>query len=108
MTSIVATPNQVLRQHPPGFRVGRAWALAGPGGRITTVTACVALIAACVWVQPVAPFGIATALCAVILLPAALVDAVEHRLPNALVVRSPWTSSRRAACVHSEWSEVMD
>ncbi len=65
--------------------VGAAWATVGGGGRIATVAGAVAATAAAaVWV-PDTSAAVATGLGVLVLVAAALVDAVEHRLPNALV-----------------------
>jgi leader peptidase (prepilin peptidase)/N-methyltransferase len=66
-------------------RVTAAWTTVGPRGQVACVAGSVAAIAAAaVWIpQSRAATGTAIALLA--LTAAALVDAVEHRLPNALV-----------------------
>jgi len=85
MTSVLATANEIVTPQPVGFRVGRAWTLVGVAGRRAAVAAVVALVAAGAWVATALPFAVASTLCLVLLVPAAVVDAVEHRLPNALV-----------------------
>jgi leader peptidase (prepilin peptidase) / N-methyltransferase len=66
-------------------RIGAAWIAVGRRGHVvTTVTAVAAAAAAAVWV-PDSAGAVATGLSLLVLVAAALVDAVEHRLPNALV-----------------------
>ena len=83
-----ATTDHQLGAQPPGFCVGRAWALAGSAGRRSATATVAVLIVVAVVAVTQAPFGVATVLCVVALVPAALVDVVEHRLPNAFVVAS--------------------
>jgi leader peptidase (prepilin peptidase) / N-methyltransferase len=65
--------------------VWAAWETVGRGGRVLTVTTGVGAIgAAAVWV-PETSAAVATGLALLVLVAAALVDAVEHRLPNVLV-----------------------
>jgi leader peptidase (prepilin peptidase) / N-methyltransferase len=65
--------------------VEAAWTTLGRWGRVATVAAAVAATtAAAVWV-PDTSAAVATGLSVLILVTAALVDAVEHRLPNVLV-----------------------
>jgi leader peptidase (prepilin peptidase)/N-methyltransferase len=65
--------------------VDAAWATTGRWGRVATVAVAVAAsTAAAVWV-PETSAAVATGLTVLVLVAAALVDAVEHRLPNGLV-----------------------
>ena len=65
--------------------VETAWLAVGRRGRVATVAGAVAAaVAAAVWV-PETSAAVATGLSVLILVGAALVDAVEQRLPNALV-----------------------
>ena len=66
-------------------RVAAAWRAVGRRGRVVAVlggAACAAV--ALVWLDD-SPPAVATALSLLVLVVAALVDAAEHRLPNALV-----------------------
>jgi leader peptidase (prepilin peptidase) / N-methyltransferase len=66
-------------------RVNEAWVTVGRRGRLVTVTAAVAATSA-VWAWvPDTSRAVSTGLSLLFLLAAALVDAVEHRLPNVLV-----------------------
>jgi leader peptidase (prepilin peptidase) / N-methyltransferase len=66
-------------------RVASAWATVGRRGHVVAVTTVVAgAAAAAIWVPDRAAAS-ATGLSVLLLVAAALVDAVEHRLPNALV-----------------------
>jgi hypothetical protein len=65
--------------------IGAAWrALATAGRGLTVAGVVVALILTGWWVAE-SPAALATGACLLVLIAAALVDAVEHRLPNALV-----------------------
>lgn len=65
--------------------VGSAWRSVGPTGRTVVVGACaVCLVVTVAWF-PATGRIVATAASLVVLVVAALVDAVEHRLPNELV-----------------------
>ncbi len=62
-----------------------AWATVGGRGRLATAAGALAAVAAAaVWV-PETSAAVATGLALLVLVAAALVDAVEHRLPNVLV-----------------------
>jgi leader peptidase (prepilin peptidase) / N-methyltransferase len=66
-------------------RFGASWSLLGPRGRVVAIGAAVAGAAAAgSWLADTAN-AVATGLSMLVLTAAALVDAVEHRLPNALV-----------------------
>jgi leader peptidase (prepilin peptidase)/N-methyltransferase len=66
-------------------RLGAAWVAVGVRGDVAAVSAAAAAAAAAaIWVPDTAA-ALTTGLSLLMLVAAALVDAVEHRLPNALV-----------------------
>jgi len=66
-------------------RVGSAWDAVGRHGRtLTLVIVAAALACSLVWV-PETGYAVATAVSVAVLAVAAMVDVVEHRLPNAVV-----------------------
>ena len=66
-------------------RVASAWDAVGRLGRALVIAAGGAAIAATVVWIPLSGYALATTLSVVVLVVAAMVDAVEHRLPDALV-----------------------
>jgi leader peptidase (prepilin peptidase)/N-methyltransferase len=64
---------------------GSAWRAIGPLGRVLTVAGAVATVAVSAAWAPRSSAAVATGVSLLALLVAALVDAVTHRLPNALV-----------------------
>lgn len=68
-----------------GERVVSAWDAVGRLGRVLVIGAGAAAIAATVVWIPLSGYALATTLSVVVLVVAAMVDAVEHRLPDALV-----------------------
>jgi leader peptidase (prepilin peptidase) / N-methyltransferase len=66
-------------------RFGAAWSAIGPRGHAAALAGAAAGVAAAASWLPATAIAIATGLSTLVLTAAALVDAVEHRLPNALV-----------------------
>ena len=66
-------------------RFGASWSLIGPRGRAVAVGTAVVDVAAAAWWLPETAGAIAAGLSLLVLVGAAVVDVVEHRLPNALV-----------------------
>jgi leader peptidase (prepilin peptidase) / N-methyltransferase len=65
--------------------VRSAWQLVGPLGRALAVGVVVACVALSAWWLPMTGRALGTAGALAVLVAAALVDAVEHRLPNVVV-----------------------
>lgn len=65
--------------------VRSSWGLVGPAGRMLVVGVAAAGVAASAWWLPSTLRVLGTAGALVVLVAAALVDVVEHRLPNAVV-----------------------
>ena len=65
--------------------IGRAWRASGTGGVVGDVVAVVACVAVTTWWVPTTTRVLGTAVTLLALSAAALVDAVEHRLPNRIV-----------------------
>jgi leader peptidase (prepilin peptidase)/N-methyltransferase len=66
-------------------RFAAAWSASGPRGHAVAIVGAAAGVAAAASWVPQTASAIATGLSVLVLTAAALVDAVEHRLPNALV-----------------------
>ncbi len=66
--------------------IGAAWRGVGRRGRTLTVGGLVACVVVTLWWVSASPVVVATGAVVAVLTVAALVDAVAHRLPNALVV----------------------
>jgi leader peptidase (prepilin peptidase)/N-methyltransferase len=72
-------------QRQLGDRITSAWHAVGLPARMLTVVAAAACVAVALAWQQQSPPVVATGLSLLVLVVAALVDAVEHRLPNPLV-----------------------
>jgi leader peptidase (prepilin peptidase)/N-methyltransferase len=66
-------------------RVAAAWDAVGPGARVLVVAGAAAAIAVTAAWIPATGYALATTLSVAVLTVAAMVDVVEHRLPDALV-----------------------
>ncbi len=79
---------EVDRHDQPGIggRIASAWRAIGRPARVLTVLAALAcILLAAVWVDE-SPAIVACGLSVLVLVVAALVDAVEHRIPDVLVL----------------------
>lgn len=66
-------------------RVHAAWGALSRSGRAVSTLAGAVLVVVCAWWAPATPLAVASGLACAALLVAAVVDAVEHRLPNVIV-----------------------
>lgn len=76
------------RQRLTGGTVGaveQAWRAVGTAGHVTVAATAAAVVGVTAWWVPVTISAVATGAALLGLLAAALVDAVEHRLPNPIV-----------------------
>jgi leader peptidase (prepilin peptidase)/N-methyltransferase len=88
MEGAILTAKAELDRHnggSAGRRVVAAWDAVGRPGRVLLVGGGGAAIAATAAWIPITGFALATTLSVVVLAVAAMVDVVEHRLPDALV-----------------------
>lgn len=86
-----------IRRNAAAARVRTAWALIGGHGRAAAAVTAAALVALTAWWTTGTPLAPATGLSVTMLLAAAVVDAVEHRLPNSLVAAAAVPPAAAAA-----------
>jgi leader peptidase (prepilin peptidase)/N-methyltransferase len=89
----VVGPSALELQRGSGHRPGgpaiqatrTVWRAAGRAGAVAVVIGVVATVSLAAWWVPITARVLGTAAALLVLIAAALVDAVEHRLPNRLV-----------------------